>query len=278
MLIGNPMIYRQLPVEEALAKTVGGGFDALELWPPQIAEFRTPRLRERLRDQIRRLGAEPVRLNCADCDYFQILSSRDDVDRALAGLKKHIDEAIDLGMTQVLTWEGRRPPNLDRRGAYGEVLDRTTDLFARACQYASERGVELTLEVHPFTLGIDVEWLVALCDRLAGAPLSVTYDCCHFGVGLPDAYITAIDRLGRRIGHVHFSDSDRRSSEVHFAPGVGELDLDGIVAALERSEFQGSMMLDLWLYPLPDEGTQIGVPYVRRVIERLERSRQGASR
>ena len=48
MLIGNPMIFRQLPLEEALAKMVDLGYEAIELWPPQIAECRTPTLRKRL--------------------------------------------------------------------------------------------------------------------------------------------------------------------------------------------------------------------------------------
>jgi sugar phosphate isomerase/epimerase len=169
----------------------------------------------------------------------------------------------------VLTWEGRRPPECSDDDVNATLLDRTVNLFAHACQYARDRGVELTVEVHPFTLGIQVDWLMKLCDRLAGLPFSVTYDCCHFGVGLPEGYVEAIDRLGPRIGHVHFSDSDKQSSELHFAPGTGCLDLEAIVAALERISFHGTMMLDLWLFPLPDQGADIGVPYMRQVCKRL---------
>lgn len=269
MLIGNPMIYRQLPFEQALSKSFEAGYEALELWPPQIAEFRTPELRHQLRDYVASQGCRLVRLNCADRDYFQGITSESDIERALAGLKSDIDFAVDLGMNQVLTWEGRRPGAIsDAPGSY-EILVWTENLFTQACSYAIEKGVELTVEVHPFTLGIDCEWLVRLCDRLENFPFSVTYDCCHFGVGLPRGYVDAIMRLGSRIGHVHFSDSDQKSSEVHFAPGTGTLDLEAIVSALQKVHFKGSMMLDLWLYPLPDEGTRIGIPYVRDVIERL---------
>ena len=45
MLIGNPMIFRDLPLEAALRQTKALGFDALELWPPQIAACRTDALR-----------------------------------------------------------------------------------------------------------------------------------------------------------------------------------------------------------------------------------------
>jgi len=88
-------------------------------------------------------------------------------------------------------------------------------------------------------------------------------------VGLPNGYIDAIGRLGRRIHHVHFSDSDQVSSEVHYAPGTGCLDLPGIVAALKESGFRGTMMLDLWLYPFPEEESRVGVPYVAKVVRTL---------
>jgi sugar phosphate isomerase/epimerase len=275
MLIGNPMVFRQLPLEMALAKTVAAGFDALELWPPQIAECRTHESRRQLAAYVRSLGVTPLRLNCADRDYFQALRSDEDVATALAGLKADVDLAVDLGMTQLLTWEGRRPPSYTPDDDRGWVLDATWNLFHEALRYAGARGVELTVEVHPFTLGIDVDWMIKLCDRLDAPNFNVTYDCCHFGVGLPSDYITAIHRLGHRIGHVHFSDSDQRSSELHFPPGAGSLDLNGIVDALARIRFSGTIMLDLWLYPLPDEGARIGVPYVRKVIERLDSVRTG---
>jgi sugar phosphate isomerase/epimerase len=268
MLIGNPMIYRQLPFEMALANCRVAGYDALELWPPQIAAFRTPQLRRQLREHAAKLDLELIRLNCADRDYFQCLQHTRDVETALAGLQADIEAAVDLGMSQVLTWEGRSA-GLAKDEIFGRVLEDSITLFRRACQYASSRGIELTVEVHPFTLGINLDWLTELCDALGSEPFSVTYDCCHFAVGLPQGYVGAIDMLGSRIGHVHFSDSDLESSELHFAPGTGCLDLEAIVAALGRIHFQGTMMLDLWLYPLPDEGTRIGVPYVRRVCETL---------
>jgi sugar phosphate isomerase/epimerase len=268
MLIGNPMIYRQLPLEMALAKCVSAGYDALELWPPQIAECRTSELRRQLHGYAQSLGMELIRLNCADRDYFQSLQSRKDARRALDGLTADTDAAADLRMSQLLTWEGRAA-EFSTDEVFGRVLDDTTWLFQEACRYASARSIELTVEVHPFTLGINLTWLTSLCDRLSDQPFTVTYDCCHFAVGLPDDYINAIDRLGRRIGHVHFSDSDVQSSELHFAPGTGCLDLDGIVAALRRIGFKGTMMLDLWLCPLPEWGTEVGLPVVRQACQSL---------
>jgi len=269
MLIGNPMIFRQMPLEQALSRVADAGFDALELWPPQIEESCTVKLRQLLSEHIRALGMVPLRLNCADRNYFQAINSRYDLPVALDGLRADIDIAADLGMTQLLTWEGRRSPSFTETDISDWVLDATVELFQKACAYGRERGISLTIEVHPFTLGIDLDWLINLCDLVDAPDFSVTYDCCHFAVGMPENYVSAIHRLGHRIGHVHFSDSDKRSSEVHFAPGTGCLDLDAVVQALKDITFDGTMMLDLWLYPLPDQGTKLGTTYVREVIQRL---------
>lgn len=269
MLIGNPMVYRQLPLEMALEKTIAPGYDGLELWPPQIIECRTPALRRQLASYLTSRGAPPIRLNCADREYFQSLESESDVEKAWRGLQRDIDMAAELGMQQLLTWEGRRSPQHTEEDIGGWVLTETANLFRRACAYGREKGVSLSVEVHPFTLGIDVDWLIQLCTRVDDGSFGITYDCCHFAVGLPDAYVAAIRSLGPWIRHVHFCDSDKHSSELHFAPGTGCLDLDGIVDTLRETGFAGTVMLDLWLYPLPDYGTSIGVPYMRNVLKRL---------
>ena len=111
-----------------------------------------------------------------------------------------------------------------------------------------------------------MDWLVKLVDGVGSERFGVTYDSCHFGVGLPDGYTDAIKKLGTRIKCVHLSDSDTRSSEVHFPPGRGCLDMDGIVAALKGVGFAGDLMVDMWLYPLPERALREGMAYLRRVL------------
>lgn len=269
MVIGNPMIFRQLPLEQALRKMKELGYDALELWPPQISECKTAALCQRLAAQIRSLGLQLVRVNAASPDYFQLLANPADASRIVEGLKADIDLSVSLGVTQLLTWEGRKPPGATREVTHGWMLDCTTAIFEQALAYARARGVSLFVEVHPYTLGTDLDWLIKLSDRLDGERFGVLFDSCHFGVGLPDDYVRAIHRLAHRIKHIHFSDSDKVSSELHFAPGTGCLDLEGIVTALKQVGFSGSVMLDLWLYPFPEQGSRTGVPYVEQVVKQL---------
>ncbi len=269
MLIGNPMIFRDWPLEEALRKMAALGYDALELWPPQLTACRTDALRRQLAAHCATLGLPLVRLNSAGADDFGPWASPASAVGFLAGLQRDIDAAAALGMHEVLTWEGRAPAGATPDDLYGWVLHESVALFQAATAYARARGVRLSVEVHPFTLGIDLRWLHTLFERVGADDFGATYDCCHFGVGQPDTYVQAVTALGSRLHHVHFCDSDQASSELHFPPGRGQLDLAAIVAALRGIHYQGSMMLDLWLYPLPEEGSRVGVPYVREVMRTL---------
>ena len=267
--IGNPMIFHRYPLEQAMRMAARFGYKKLEIWPPQIEMCRTDDLRRQFAEFAASLGFSLVRLNAAAADYFTPLKSKHDAKPIIEGLKRDIDIARSLGMKQLLSWEGRKPEGAAQTDVHGWILDETVNIFREAVSYGKSKGVSISVEVHPFTLGIDLDFLVKLCDRVDSDFFGVTYDCCHFGVGLPNDYIQAIPKLGHRIKHVHFSDSDKSTSELHFAIGKGCLDLDGIAGALKQIKFKGSMMLDLWLYPFPEEGTKISLPYVSKVMKTL---------
>jgi len=268
-IIGNPLGYLLDPVEYTLKVMADVGYDHIELCHCQIPDFKTPALRKQLREYIESLGMKLVGSNVPDSPYFQALDSSDDVKVALAGLERDLDIAADLGMEYLLTYEGRVPTGATEELILGRLLDDTANLLQAAATYAAERSMDLLIEVHPFTLGIHLDFLTQLCDRVGRDNFGIAYDSCHFAVGIPDGYIEAIGTLGTRIKHVHFSDSDKRSSELHFPPGRGCLDMDGIIRALKEIHFSGSWMLDLYGYPLPVWGSREGLKYLRDKLASL---------
>ena len=262
-IVGNPLGYFQDPLEVTLERMRDLGYDEIELCHSQIRDFRTAELRGQLSEFVTSLGMRLVGSNVPDSEYFQALDSSEDVKVALAGLERDIDIAVDLGMRYLITYEGRVPPGATDALIFGQLLDDTVRLLAAAADYGAARNIDIWIEVHPFTLGTRLEFLVELCDRIDRSNFGIVYDACHFAVGIPDGYIEAIDRLGGRIKMVHFSDSDQRSSELHFPPGRGCLDLDGILEALRRIDFAGPWMLDLYLYPVPAWGSREGLAWMR---------------
>jgi hypothetical protein len=51
------------------------------------------------------------------------------------------------------------------------------------------------------------------------------------------------------------------------------MDLDAVVDALVAIGYGGTISLDLYGWPMPERGAAIGIPYLRRVLDRLESHR-----
>ncbi len=265
-IIGNPIGYFDDPIEHTLGVMAELGYDQIEICHCQIPGFPTRELRQQLSEFVSSLGMKLIGSNVPDSPYFQALGSSDDVKVALAGLQRDIDKAVDLGVEYVITFEGRVPPGTTDEILFGRLLDDTCDVLQRGTDYAAERGLDVYIEVHPFTLGTNLELLKALCDRVDRKTFGVCYDPCHFGVGMPSRYVEAVTTLGDHIKLVHFSDSDQTSSELHFPPGRGCLDMDAIVAALREIGYTGRWMLDLFKYPLPNWGAREALPELRKLV------------
>jgi sugar phosphate isomerase/epimerase len=143
------------------------------------------------------------------------------------------------------------------------------ELLQTAITFAAPRGMRFLVEPHPFTIGMSDRVLIKLCDKLDSAHFGVTYDFCHYGVGRSKDYVAAVHALGPRIRHIHFSDSDQKSSELHFPPGHGRMDLDSLLKAFKSIGYDGTMALDLYGYPLPVQALPGAVSRMREAYEFL---------
>lgn len=266
---GSSITFQDYPLEPALDLMANLGFTRVEMWRHHLHRCRTPALREAFVQVAAAKGISMGGLNVVGEDYFRPFGTPDEFDQTLNGLTADVDFALSLGSRDVLVWEGIRPREASDRDCMNQLLPRLIDLFNRAIAYAAPKGVRFLVEPHPFTVGMSDDFLVALCDSLPPQSFGVTFDFCHYGVGRPNDYIRAVHRLGQRIRHIHFSDSDLQSSELHFAPGAGLMDLDGLLRAFVDIGFDGTMTLDLYGNPTPVEATRQSAPLVARALHRL---------
>ena len=109
------------------------------------------------------------------------------------------------------------------------------------------------------------DFIDAVSDGHAEGSVGVLYDTCHYGVGQPDSYVRAIETLGKRIKHVHFSDGDRETYALHLPVGDGCLDLASVTAALKQIGFDGSLTCDMFNYPLLEDGARRNLEPIRQV-------------
>lgn len=263
-LCGNSITFQDYTAEEACQRLAAAGCNAVEMWPPHLAGCRTPALLKQFREFAAELGLALWGYNAVGADYFQPFGSTANYSRTLGGLKADVDHALELGVHDVMVWEGVRPPDSDIPDA--DLLAVLVELFTEAIDYARPKGVRFTAEPHPFTLGMDNDFMKQLCDQLDRAHFGVLFDFCHYGVGQPATYVDAIYDLGARIEHLHYSDTDGFTSELHYPPGKGALDLAGMNQALKEIGFAGTSTLDMYGYPVPEQGYLWGLPVYREAL------------
>jgi sugar phosphate isomerase/epimerase len=266
---GSSITFQDYALEPALDLMAGLGFARVEMWKHHLHRCRTVELRSAFVQLAMDKGITMGGLNVVGEDYYRPFGTPEEFDQTLAGLNTDVDYALSLGTRDVLVWEGIRPREASDHDCMMKLLPRLIRLFELAIGYAVPKGVRFLVEPHPFTIGMSDEFLIALCDSLPPQHFGVTYDFCHYGVGRSSDYIGAVHRLGRRIRHIHFSDSDLRSSELHFAPGAGCMDLDELLSALVDTGFDGTMTLDLYGNPTPVAAARQSAPLFRQAAHRL---------
>ncbi len=239
---GGPFVYWD-GLTEAVREAAALGFDAIEIFPPSAgvidpALLRPQLTRHRLAIAAMGTGAGWVvrKLTLTHPDEAIRKQAREFV-RSMIDLAAVFDAPAIIGSMQ-----GRAECGVDRTQALawlGEALD---ELGA----YAGKRGRVLLLE--PLN-----RYETNLCNRLAdtaawldqrGAEhVRLLADLFHMAIEESDLP-AALRAAGRRVGHVHFADSNRH------AMGFGHTDPVPIIAALRAIGYQGYLSAEV--LPLPD--------------------------
>lgn len=267
---GSSITLEDLPLELAMTTMAELGFTRVEMWKHHLRRCRTPELRQAFAKYAAALGIRMGGLNVVGEDYYRPFGTDEEWQQTLRGLCSDVDYALSLGSPDVLVWEGVRPKDLSHEQCKEQLLPRLVKLFREAIAYAAPKGMRFLVEPHPFTVGIADDFLIALCDSLDPKFFGVTFDFCHYGVGRPNDYVQAVRKLGHRIRHIHFSDSDQQSSELHFAPGDGKMDLDGLLLAFREIGYSGTLALDVYGNPTPIDAARRSLVRVQKACDFLQ--------
>lgn len=259
----NAVSFHENPSIEDICRTIrAAGFDSLELSrPPFYNKLTTPGTRASFARWLSELG-----LTMYGFDAWVEVDPYTAREATLAGFQDAIRFAADLDLGMIITHDGWKRIVGGRRSS--ECLAILIPYFRTLCDMAA--GLDVVLEPHPDTLTMDNSFAIDLVDGVARKNIGLVYDCCHYGVGQPNSYIEAIERLGKRIRHVHFSDGDRATYALHLPLGEGELDLNAIVAALKAVGFRGTLTNDLYNYPLLEHGARHNADRIRQVERELQ--------
>lgn len=257
--------YRSIETVCRIVREVG--FDSLEVSRPLFydklttAETRAAFLR----------WCQSVGLSLCGFDCWVEVEPFTAYDETLAEFCRAVDfaSALDLGL--IISHDTWMHTNGDCKP--GDVLDTNVRLFRQVAELTNAAKLRLVFEPHPDTLSMDNSWCVdfidSVADGLTDGSVGVLYDSCHYGVGQPNSYVQAIEALGQRIKHVHFSDCDRNTYALHLPIGDGCLDLTSVTAALKHIGFEGSLTCDMFNYPLLEDGARRNVQPILEVEREL---------
>ncbi len=250
-LVGMSIGLPRLDLEQAVRVLADTGFEAVE---PHIAQLGPGILSVPLYERHGEIAGEVVRdaglqvssFNAVDDPSFRPFEGRNAEHSTAEGLAKHLRMADLMGAPRVLIWDGRA----DAPGA----ADTAPEILARVIAEAQnlsglQRPPAVSVELHPFTFGLKHGRLADLASALSSVGAGICLDFCHFGVALgPDFLSKLDDAVVDAVNHVHYCDTDCRTSELHFPPGRGVLDLDafakrlagrGLAVAWDLFEWEG---------------------------------------
>jgi sugar phosphate isomerase/epimerase len=269
-MFGNSIAFEDYPIEQVIGIVADVGFIGVEPWRPHLKRCRSPQLCAAFVKFACDKGVRMGGLNVVGEPYYKPFGTDRELEATLEGLQADVDFALSLGIRDVLIWEGIRPDNSSNDYCREHLLPRLVDLFRATLTYAVPKGVRLRIEPHPFTVAMNDDFAVRLCDALDSEHFGITYDFCHYAVAKPSDYIDSVRVLGHRIRHMHFSDSDRRISELHFTPGQGSVDIPALLQAFKEIGYDGSITLDLYGNPTPIAAARLGIPMLRDACEFLD--------
>jgi sugar phosphate isomerase/epimerase len=268
-LIGMSLIAGREDIETAAAAVKELGFEGMEVHASQLGpglpgvpvfEAHAAAAGE----VVRRAGLIVSTLNVVGDATFDPFGGGDASQVTVDGLASHMRWADAMGAPRVLIWEGR----VEKRGE----VDQACRTLAQVIEAAGRRsGLEqpppVSIELHPFTFALKHKAIDELATALRPVGAGICFDFCHFGVALGrDLLPFLTDDVVEAIDHVHYSDTDTRTSELHFPPGAGVLDLDAIGSRLAGKNI--ALSWDLFGWPGARHAARSRMAVYRAFVER----------
>jgi sugar phosphate isomerase/epimerase len=257
-------------LETAAATVRGLGFEAMEVHASQIGSGMpgVPTFEAHAAaagEVVRRAGLIVSTLNVVADPSFDPFGGPEARERTVEGLAAHLRWAAAMGAPRVLIFEGRVEDAADVPDAC-ETLVRVIESAQRRSGLATPPPV--SCELHPFTFALRHRALARLGAALRSVGAGICFDFCHFGVALGRDLVAALDdEVVASIDHIHYSDTDTLTSELHFPPGEGVLDLDAIGARMAGKPIAASW--DLFGWPGARQAVRTHMAEYRRFVERL---------
>jgi sugar phosphate isomerase/epimerase len=237
---------------------------------------------EHVRELLGYYGITPVSINfftgkgkatngVFDEVYMHKLNIKSQAAEYIARVKKLLDYAKLTGIPTVLIPGGARSEAPDR----DEEMKAAAEVLNRLADYAKSFRVRIAVEMpHVYTLYNNIERAEQMLSYFKSDNLGVLLCATHWHVlGYdPDEYIKL---LGRKLWHVHMrdaagADTGNFKTKLEITPGKGEVDFKRLAGALDKSGYEGEIVLEpeYQVYESVDEvdgEIRFGINYLKKL-------------
>ena len=156
--------------------------------------------------------------------------------KRIAFLQRAVDIAAILGSEAMSFWAGVPKPDVDHREARGWLLDGLAEIVT----YAERNGVAAAFEPEPgMLIETPAQW-----EALDVPGLALALDTGHCLVTQEIEPADAVRRWGARLGTVSLEDM-KRGHHLHLPFGEGDMDVPGVLDALEAIAFEKLVCVEL---------------------------------
>ena len=233
------------------------GFDTYDIFedPLDIDDA----TRKMVKDTCAEVGL-PIR--SVVCVAFGLVDFNPAVQRfTLDRIKAYVDQGAYFGANNVLLvvgeyyWDGEVFPRT-------AIWDMAKDLVRQSGEYAQSKGLEIVLELEPFTEALlkDVHELARFVNEIGHPAVRANADISH--LHLANSSVADVAELTGLIGHIHLSDCD---GKVHgdMPAGMGVTPIKDYLQAIVDTGYEGTVSIELEYAP---EGTDI-VAWAQRAYD-----------
>lgn len=261
--------FRGYEIDDTIEILTNAGYDGVEilldephLYPPEADESEIEHVRNLLNDHD---------LTVSNCNAFMLSAieqsqesrraeySRetetfhhpsfvelDEADRRarVEYTKAALRTAATLGVPHISTQPGGPVP----KGKPDEqAMDEYVDGLRTVAATAEEVGVNVLVEPEPDLLIETSDQFLELMDRVNSPRIGCNFDAGHF-FSVGEDPVALIDKLAQYTGHYHLEDIPADRTHEHTQLGEGAMDINGFLEAIENTDYDGFVTIELYPY------------------------------